>query len=104
MKNPNYCAMLAVLAVSLLMPPGGSSQMPALAKLIVRSRPPGAAILVKGQKTGQYTDAQFVVEPGSYWVSVSSSAPGGANCNNSQSFDLKAGSSQILMCAGGKWE
>jgi hypothetical protein len=82
----------------------GASQMPALAKLIVRSIPKSAAIMVNGQKTGQFTDAQFVVRPGSYRVSVSSTAPGGANCSESPSISLNAGDARTLICNGGKWQ
>ena len=96
--------MIAAIVSILWLPVPGASQMPPLAKLIVKSIPKGAAITVNGQKTGQFTDAQFVVRPGSYRVVVSSTAPGGANCNDSQSFSLNAGDSKTLICNGGKWQ
>ena len=93
----------AVIAAALLLPLRLSSQMPQLAKLIVRSVPSrGAAISINRQPTGQFTDAQFVVSPGQYAVSVS----GAETCGPSNQITLLAGEAKTLTCNGAtqKWQ
>jgi hypothetical protein len=91
------------MAAALLLPMQLSSQMPQLAKLIVRSVPNrGAAISINRQPTGQFTDAQFVVSPGDYTVSVS----GTETCGASNQVTLRAGEAKTLTCNGTtqKWQ
>jgi hypothetical protein len=82
----------------LLAPVAASSQMPSIAKLIVKSNPIRAAISINDKPTGQFTDAVFVVSPGSYKVSVS----GNANCGD-QTVTVQSGETKTLTCSGGNW-
>jgi hypothetical protein len=82
----------------LLVPVALSSQMPSLAKLIVKSNPAGASITINEKPTGQFTDAMFVVAPGTYNVSVSVKANCGGN-----SVTLSSGETKTLTCSDGKW-
>jgi hypothetical protein len=75
-----------------------SSQMPSLAKLIVKSTPTGADIAINGNATHQKTDAEFVVSPGDYTVSVS----GSANCGDKR-VTLATGDTRTLACSNGAW-
>jgi PEGA domain len=94
-KASIYAAALACL----LLPVRVSSQMPQLARLIVKSNPPGAAITIGGRPTNQYTNAQFVVAPGTYEVSV-------PLCSETKSVQLAAGDARTIICNGGthRWE
>ena len=74
------------------------SQMPSLARLVVKSSPIGARISIDDKPMGQFTDAVFVVAPGNYRVSVS----GSANCGD-QAVTLKSGDTRTLFCKGGTW-
>jgi hypothetical protein len=82
----------------LLVPVAVSSQMPPLAKLIVKSSPSGAKIFINGKVMDQPTDAVFVVAPSSFKVSVS----GNANCGE-YSVTLKSGDTRTLFCSAGTW-
>jgi len=91
-------AILIGLLGSLTSPVVLSSQMPSLAKLIVKSTPTGAEILINGNDTRQKTDAEFVVSPGDYTVSVS----GSANCGGKK-VTLATGETTTLTCSEGRW-
>jgi hypothetical protein len=91
-------AIRIVILGGLVSPVYLSSQMPSFAKLIVRSTPTGAEIVINGNDTRQKTDAEFVVSPGDYTVSVS----GSANCGNKR-VTLATGETRTLTCSGGTW-
>jgi hypothetical protein len=91
-------AIRIVMLAVLLVPPAVWSQMPSLAKLVVKSTPNRAQITVDDRPTAQVTDAIFVVAPGDHKVSVS----GSANCSD-YTVRLNAGETKTLVCSGGNW-
>jgi hypothetical protein len=98
-KGHKILSAIGIAMVSIVMVPGAvSSQMPSLAKLIVKSSPNRARINVNDKPMGQVTDAVFVVAPGNYKVSLS----GVANCGN-YTVTLKSGDTKTLLCIGGTW-
>jgi hypothetical protein len=93
--------LLAIRIVTLgglLLPIRVSSQMPSLAKLVVKSNPDHAHINLNDQSTDRVTDAVFVVAPNTYRVSVS----GSANCGDKQVI-LQSGDTKTITCSGGAW-
>jgi hypothetical protein len=82
----------------LLLSIGASSQMPSLARLVVKSSPSHAQISLNDQPTDRVTDAVFVVAPSTYKVSVS----GSAHCGD-DTVSLQSGETKTLTCSGGTW-
>ena len=92
---------IAILG-GLISPIAVSSQMPSFAKLIVRSNPTGADIVINDQPTQQKTDAEFVVAAGDYTVKLYTSEPRSPNCDGKK-VTLAAGETKTISCSGGKW-
>jgi len=97
-SNKILLAIRIVTLGILLFPIWGSSQMPSLAKLVVKSNPSHAQINLNDQPTDRVTDAVFVVAPNTYKVSVS----GSANCGDN-TVTLQSGETKTLTCSGGSW-
>ncbi len=99
MSGHRILSAIGIVMLGILLVPGDlSSQMPPLAKLIVKSNPKGARITVNDRPMGEVTDAVFVVAPGNYKVSVS----GSANCDDNL-VTLQSGETKTLLCSGGTW-
>jgi len=93
----SFALLIAILS-SLACPIALSSQLPSFAKLIVKSTPTGADITINGNATHQKTDAEFIVSPGDYAVSVS----GSANCGEKK-VTVATGDTRTITCSGGVW-
>jgi hypothetical protein len=74
MKRENSWTGALVAAIGML-PLALSAQMPPqTCKLVIMSEPSDAVVMINGRKMENPTNATFVVLPGTYTVSVSSSA------------------------------
>jgi len=89
---------IRIVTLGILLSIGASSQMPSLAKLVVKSSPNHAQISLNDQPTDRVTDAVFVVAPNTYKMSVS----GSANCGDN-TVTLQSGETKTLTCSGGSW-
>lgn len=71
-------------------------------RLVIKSDPPGARILINDRQMQQGTDFTYVVGPGAYKVSVTG-GPGNLNCAQ-KSVQITSGSTVTVTCTAKGWQ